>query len=440
MLTFEDPNMMCEAPNAVLNFLPERDALEKYVEAYCSGPLINIFPLLTREHFFHTIDTAYGKTSSPPWRVLVARFAVCAISTFFSAMIGHLLRIDMPPLDITKLAQTSYALFARWPSFPPTIEALQGSLALYFFETARGDTQKVDFLVSMCSRLVYNMGCHMTSQHQSDSSARRDHMRDLFWLCYTIDKDHTFRTGRPPMLVDDHCDLTLPPRYLAYASTPDAIDHLFPTDLRLSMLKAKAHRDLYSVASHRKSDIEIIKTIRELDEELDQWRSSVPASVRPSLAHFDSNNMTEWTIVNLHHLMIRLEYHHVTSIIHQASSRCIAWADSAEMVAEGISSSVAVSVAASRATLLSLVGMSGSFPRPFIWALLFYPMSAILTIFCSILDEPLSPTAQSDTRLLEQMALIMTPDFQDPIADVNINAHAQVGFAREVARLAKSAN
>ena len=25
------------------------------------------------------------------------------------------------------------------------------------------------------------------------------HLRDLFWVCYTLDKEITFRTGRPPM-------------------------------------------------------------------------------------------------------------------------------------------------------------------------------------------------------------------------------------------------
>ncbi|KAF4547734.1 Fungal specific transcription factor domain-containing protein 6 [Elsinoe fawcettii] len=438
-LSFHHTDLNLAITADVFNYLPEQHIVEAYIAAYATSPLVGIFPLIDIDTFPETVATAYGHTQHPQWRVVVARFCVCSVMTFLSAVINRVLKLNVPYVELDRLAKTSYALFNRWSSFPPTIDALQGCMALYFFEVAQGDMQKVDYLVSMCARLVFNMGFHMLPKKSEGSDRRDEHMRDLFWLCYIMDKDHTFRTSRPPMVIDEHCDLTMPVKYLTRLQRMNSDQHYFPTDLRLSMLKAKAYRDLYSVAAQRKSDIDIIKTIRELDEDLEQWRMSIPPNARPSLAHQEQTH-GEWSFHSLQLLMMRLEYHHVTAIIHQASSRCGSWAASHDNIAEGISSSLAVSVAASRSTLLSLVSTTSSFPRPILWVLLFYPISAVLTLFCNILDDPSSPTAQSDSKLLEQVAVILTPDSSDPSAtDVNINAHIQVGFAREVARLARSA-
>ncbi|KAF2219195.1 fungal-specific transcription factor domain-containing protein [Elsinoe ampelina] len=439
-LSYEDVDLTSMLSADILNYMPERSTIEVYLKAYAESPLSSIFPIIDPKHFARTVDAAFGQTQHAKWRVAVARFSVCSFLTFFAAIIGHVLKLDVPFVDIDRLAETSYALFSRCTSFPPTVEALSGTVALHFFETARGDMQKVDNLVSTCVRLLFNLGLHMTPGLNGERTDRRDEpMRNLFWTCYAMDKEHTFRTGRPPMIVDEHCDLTLPVNYLAAMSNPIAGAHHYHTDLRLSILKAKAYRSLYSVEAQKKTEIDIIKTIRELDEELEQWRMSLPTAMRPSLAH-QEKPQCEWSMQQLQSLMLRLEYHYVTAIVHQASSRCASWAGNHDIIAEGISSSLAVSVAASRSTLLSLVSTTTTFPRPVLWVLLFYPISAVLTVFCSILDDPASVVAQSDAKLLEQVAVILTPDSTDPAAtDVNISAHIQVGFAREVARLARSA-
>lgn len=58
--------------------------------------------------------------------------------------------------------------------------------------------------------------------------------------------------------------------------------------------------------------------------------------------------------MSMHSVMLRLNYHLCMTIIHQASSRCKAWAKGQSGVMEGISSSLTLSVEASRSTLLYL--------------------------------------------------------------------------------------
>ena len=48
------------------------------------------------------------------------------------------------------------------------------------------------------------------------------HLRHLFWLCYVLDKDISLRTGRPPVIADQFCDLTLPEGYAQQPLPPQA--------------------------------------------------------------------------------------------------------------------------------------------------------------------------------------------------------------------------
>lgn len=112
-------------------------------------------------------------------------------------------------------------------------------------------------------------------------------LRMFFWLCYIFDKDIAVRTGQPPIIADQFCDLTLPDGYDEYRFSGRQMgprrslvqSPWLPGDLRLSMIKSKALQTLYSSASLRMSDAELLKTIRELDEELESWRASIPVKI-----------------------------------------------------------------------------------------------------------------------------------------------------------------
>ncbi|OGM47705.1 hypothetical protein ABOM_004304 [Aspergillus bombycis] len=157
-------------------------------------------------------------------------------------------------------------------------------------------------------------------------------LRNIFWICYTLDKDVPLGTGQPPASTDENCDLSLPPGYAEQAfCDPDKADDLtiepvFPFDLRLSLIKSRAHRSLYSINALTKSDAEVLKSVRELDDDLSQWRLSIPPEWRP--------------------------------------------------------------------TMLFCSEMSD--PNMSMRTLAFYPMSALLTIFCSILRTPLDTSSRAD--------------------------------------------
>lgn len=211
------------------------------------------------------------------------------------------------------------------------------------------------------------LGGHIFTNQQSwiprsstDTDSRiKAHLRNLFWLCYTIEQDVSLRTGQPQLFSEDNCDLSLPPAYVEqmydsleyhHNSTNLPENPIFPMDLRLSVIKARAYSALYSFKAMKKTDAEILKDIRELDDELERWRLSVPPKWRPTLSF---SHETPDPNCNMHSVILRLNYHLCMTIIHQASSRCKSWATQG-CVMDGVSSSLALSVEASRSTLLYL--------------------------------------------------------------------------------------
>lgn len=205
----------------------------------------------------------------------------------------------------------------------------------------------------------------------------RRHLRRLFWVGYWSDGELSLRTGRQPSFDDDYCDLTLPSENegteaslmnvdFNLGPTPANITQSFSSDdLKLSMVKAHVGKGLYSSSALRKSDAEILCTVRELDDELEHWRVSVPEADRPSLGidyqwlpHDDQNLDGH---VKVRRIAMRLRYLHLMTIIHQASSRCqtLPTLENGADQLWGISSSMAISLHASREMLSHVKLASG---------------------------------------------------------------------------------
>ena len=225
------------------------------------------------------------------------------------------------------------------------------------------------------------VGAHTCSPEQPpqecrDLRQRMDHqLRNLFWVCYALDKEISLRTGQPPSINDDHCDLSLPPDYgkhlhvpfrTHYVSGESMIEIPLLGDFRLSKIKARAYTMLYSVGALRKSDAEVLKAIRELDNELETWRLSLPQKCRPTLSFSKGSPITEGDL-DMQVVMLRLDYHHCMAIIHQASGRCLAWTNNHNGIMEGVSSSLALSVEACRSSLAYLQTAQHVLPADSFW-------------------------------------------------------------------------
>lgn len=224
---------------------------------------------------------------------------------------------------------------------------------------------------AVACRIVFVLGGHRNLPRKSATGEmaleeRQHHQtRLMFWLCYIFDKEATLRSGHPPIISDEYCDLTLPDGYLESifgerrtSYDPDEEQTpLLISDLRLVIIKSKVAKELYSVASLKKSDAELLLTIRELDEELERWRLSIPAEFAPSLSIRKDFKLVEHLEQSGKMLQIELHmvYHHLLSIIHWASGRCVISRNHHDRdTSFGLRSSLDLSVEASRSTVIFL--------------------------------------------------------------------------------------
>jgi hypothetical protein len=249
-----------------------------------------------------------------------------------------------------------------------------------------GQLQKAAIFHAVGCRLMASLGANtikvppmnVDEMEQPNSPWRAvNQLRVLFWLNYWQDKEICLRTGQPPSINDDDCDLTLPHGYVGIKYIDDAVqlspsdDAAIPIlagDVRLDILKSKAYKLLYSAKALRKSDVELIKDIRRLDDALEEWRLSVPAKFRPSLCLREHKNHSDLSPVRaMERLMIQLEYRNLMAKVHHATGRCRLWHDRNNSELGGVSSSLALAVEASRSTLFYLRGTAHALMGEVFW-------------------------------------------------------------------------
>ena len=254
------------------------------------------------------------------------------------------------------------------------------------YRTFTGELQLANQFHSMACRVMFMLGGETKDNRPRDVTGPEDRvlryqrmLRRMFWLCYGFDKELCFRSGQPPVIDDEHCDLSLPSNYteLQYPNRQhhvtlyeDMTIPIFPGDLRLTMLKSKTYRTLYSAKALHKSDAQLLQDIRELDDELEQWRMSVPPAHRPTLG--SALEQQAAPVLPMQAIVIRLEYHYMMCTIHRASGRCQAWGNSQNGMMEGVNSSMLLAVEASRSSLHYLRSVIGSVRPEAFWYLTFF--------------------------------------------------------------------
>lgn len=218
-------------------------------------------------------------------------------------------------------------------------------------------------LACRCLYMLRGHDEHVTNAATHAEGGSGEFLRGLFWLCYFSDKHLCLRTGQPPCLDDNHCNITLPQGFtglslgITMSEQPlrGNLPIVFPGDLGLTIIKSKVYKQLYSPDSKTKDDARLLKDIRELDDELEGWRMSVPEAIRPSISVTQEGQ----AIIAKHPLGMKVifahfEYLYLVSAVHRACARCRAWAGGEEGETRAVGSSWTLSVQASRSTLVYL--------------------------------------------------------------------------------------
>ncbi|OAA77122.1 Transcription factor [Akanthomyces lecanii RCEF 1005] len=378
-------------------------------------------------------------------------FAFCAITAdkFRDARVSKQLDVE------ACVRQAEHLLISV--SGDASLTTLQASLMMMVWKAKVGSVSGIGIYHAIACRIVFALGGHtrvsaMRRNREPTIQERHDHhVRSMFWLCYIFDKELALRSGQPPIVGDEYCDLTLPEGYHEHVyrtrqSTYEPDELPIPwliSDLRLVQIKSRAAKELFSVAASKKSDAELLLTIRELDEELERWRLSIPTEYAPNLAIRKGAKLIEHVAQseNMLQIELHLAYHHLLSIIHRASARC-AGNQSRETseTSSGLQSSVDLSVEASRSTLIFLSLAAHRLDGEAFRIFYFYPLSAFISLFFNLLRSPCNEYADLDLELIRTASDIIK---KMPKSKSTADEATYLGridrFRAEVARLAERA-
>ncbi|KAL4905796.1 hypothetical protein BDW74DRAFT_177498 [Aspergillus multicolor] len=202
------------------------------------------------------------------------------------------------------------------------VRALEALLMIALHVAPMGEPQTAEALMAMGVRILFNLRANTAQSEQ-----KSPHLRALFWLFYGFDKENSIRRSRPSLINDADCDLEFPFTYLS-----DYTDYhffgtelseqvlLFPTDLRMGLLKSRIYRLLYSVEAQKQSEARRLQTIRELDQEMGELKASFPRNCQPD--DFVGGRVSETLFRNLsmRGTGTHLEYYYCLMKIHAATA------------------------------------------------------------------------------------------------------------------------
>ncbi|KAH6992578.1 hypothetical protein EDB82DRAFT_545003 [Fusarium venenatum] len=451
--------------------LPDRLAIETMFNAFANSSFRLVFPVVDPQLFYDTINLAYLNWSgkSPSLEQISQKACVLAFASMIPLFQGSL--TDLPPVD-TDLCATKARYILTDVLEGSSLVTLQTAFMLNMHEIFLGRLRSASMFHAIACRMVFTHGGHhyttteTNNGHISHDGRHRRQTRLLFWLTYIFDKDIALRTGQPPLMSDEYCDLTLPENYLeCYEYLPDLTHHLppeslgdnglaphLPGDPRLSHIKEKTSRLLYSAQAAKKTPAQLLFDIRDLDNELETWRKSIPPNFRPQLSIVKDSqvNVEEMHLPrSMRAITLHLEYHHLLATIHRASGRCMHDPDHEESnidaqwrstIESGVESSITLALEASRSTLVYLKATLKGLAVEAFWIVVFYPTAAMITIFFNILMHPLRVTAHADLELLVSATeLIHNLPLSNHTCQQDEQTTLVKGFCMELVRLASGA-
>ncbi|EHK17065.1 uncharacterized protein TRIVIDRAFT_42068 [Trichoderma virens Gv29-8] len=448
--------------------LPDRDLVRKSFRSLPSSSFHILFPLLDQVLLEETISIAYqsfqgvyaSQTHAAARACLWAAFAALAhlrVSEHFSASVS------------SEICAARAQWFLGLLNGPADLHTLQTLLLLHRYRTAIGQYNSAEALHSTAYRMVCELNGHL--QHPMDRKdaekslfeRRKDHMRKLFWLCYISDKDLALLSGLPPILANEYCDIGgIDEEYLNHdtflqlSSNTDtenigtiawnrAIPFL-PGDPHLGVLKERIFRLLYSPSALKIIDSELLTRIRQLDDELESWRLSVTAALRPKLSIPPGHGVvsTRNFLSYLRSVQLQLEYHYLLTIIHTPVRRFGA-AQGAETsppeeLHSAMHSSIDLSLEASRSTLYLLNEPIAMLKQETFWHTITYPLVAAMSLFVNILIHPVGAQAVADMESLALALKVVNRLRTQTVTDYETKHNEQAGrFVTELLKLANGA-
>ncbi|KAK4168980.1 6c6d08f8-8b27-48d1-a5e9-ee3a8a61eadc [Cladorrhinum sp. PSN259] len=401
-----------------------------------------MFPLFHQPTFMHLVERQYSNepyNGSGWWASLNVALAI-----------AHRLRVmsNLVPQEEDDKAwaymKNAMGTFTELVMRNTDLLSVQALLGMAMFMQGTPNPQPSSLLIATAIRLSHTIGLHKRGTNFHLNPIEIEQRKRVFWIAYMLDKDLCLRSGRPPAQDDDDMNVELPDTDPAdgIGNIPLADGkgkmNLFRVMCELAVVESKVYNKLYSTTATKQSDGEILNTIGELDQELEDWKDRIPIDFRP-----EHEIKASHTPLILHIVMLHFNYYNCLTTIHRMSIHHGYWTSrlsnfaiqglNARPLNPRIFSSAALCTSAARASISLLKYIpQGDFSC--VWMVLYFPVSALVTLFGNILQNPLDPRARSDTKLMNVVVNFLS---MLGVEAETGGVHRMLGVCSEFERIAK---
>ncbi|OTA92649.1 hypothetical protein M434DRAFT_31670 [Hypoxylon sp. CO27-5] len=401
-----------------------------------------MFPLFHQPTFMHLVERQYSNDpyqGSGWWASLNVALAI-----------AHRLRVmsNLVPQEEDEKSwaymKNAMGVFSELTMRNTDLLSVQALLGMASFMQGTPNPQPSFLLVAAAIRLSHSIGLHKRGSGFNLNPVEIEQRKRVFWIAYMLDKDLCLRSGRPPAQDDDDMNVELPD-----ADPVDNIGNipladgkgkmnLFRAMCELTVIESQVYKRLYSTKATKLSEGELLQTIGELDKQLETWKDNIPIDFRP-----EHEIKASHTPLILHVVMLHFSYYNALTTIHRMSIHHGYWTSRLSNYAiQGLNSrplnprvfaSAALCASAARASIQLLKYIpQGDFSC--VWLILYFPVSALVTLFGNILQNPLDPRAKSDTKLMNLVVTFLSTLGQE--AETG-GVHRMLGVCSEFERIAK---
>ncbi|PGH15092.1 hypothetical protein AJ79_02618 [Helicocarpus griseus UAMH5409] len=401
-----------------------------------------VFPLFHEPTFMHLVERQYSRDpyeGSGWWASINVALAI-----------AHRLRVmsNLVPQEEDKKAwlylKNAMGVLTELTMRNTDLLSVQALLGMALFLQGTPNPQPTFFLVAAAIRLSHSIGLHKRGSGFGLNPVELEQRKRVFWIAYILDKDICLRSGRPPVQDDDDMNVELPSE-----DPPDNIGNvplsdgkgkinLFRLMCTFATIESKVYKQLYSTKASRQSDGELLNTIGELDRELEEWKDSIPIDFRPEYEIKASHRP-----LILHIVVLHFAYYNCLTTIHRMSVHHGYWTSrlsnyaiqglNARPLNPRVFSSAVLCVSAARASIHLIKYIpQGDFAC--VWLILYFPISALVTLFANILQNPQDARARSDVKLMGLVVNFLSMLVAD---ESNGSVRRMLGVCSEFERIAK---
>ncbi|MCJ1312496.1 hypothetical protein MMC25_006170 [Agyrium rufum] len=370
-----------------------------------------IFPLFHEPTFMHLVNRQYSRSpyiGSGWWASLNIALAI-----------AHRLRVvsNLVPQEEDNKAwgylKNALAVLTELTMRNTDLLSVQALLGMALFLQGTPNPQPSFVLVAAAIRLAHSIGLHKRGSGFNLNPVEVEQRKRVFWIAYLLDKDICLRSGRPPAQDDDDMNVELPSEdpgdNVGNIPLEDGKGklNLFRLMCSFAIIESKVYKQLYSTKAAKQSDGALLNTIGELDHELEEWKDAIPIDFRP-----EHEIKASHTPLILHVVVLHFAYYNCLTTIHRMSVHHGYWTSrlsnyaiqglNARPLNPRVFSSALLCVQAARASI-HLIRYIPQGDYACVWMIIYYPVSALVTLFANILQNPQDARARSDIKLMNQV-------------------------------------